>query len=107
MSTTYRNSDLDTEGWEYAWQERQPEIDNKIVAFMEDAREQSVDTLNKLGNELGDWFESQQLPEKANAEWMKVRADGKVLQARIEQRIAHLVADGRLRVAQWKREQRG
>jgi len=105
MSNMYRNNDTDNDGWEYAWLQRQPEIDNRIVACLENARDQSAETLNRLESELGDWFESQQLSGQASAELKRIRANGKILQTRIEQRIAHLVADGKLKLTRWKSEQ--
>ena len=100
-------SALPGQGWEAIWRARLDEVDGQIISFMEEASEKSPESLAQLSAQIADWFESQQLPELASAEWKKVRADGKVLQSRIEKRIAHLVADGRLKLNRWKNLQRG
>lgn len=85
-------------GWEDAWKDKLQEIDRQIMDFAKDADKQSAEMLDNLGEKISDWFESQPMSERAKAEWKKARADGKVVRAKVEQRLTHLIEDGRVKM---------
>ena len=87
------------EGFESAWKARMQEIDGYITQFMHEADELSSEMIDDLTENVGEWWEKQPMSDKARAEWAKMKADGKVLRARVEQRLTHLVEDGKLK---WK-----
>ncbi|MEZ5337203.1 MAG: hypothetical protein R3F46_02975 [bacterium] len=89
--------------WESSWSKHCPEIDRMIIRFMEDTEGFGPDSLAKLTMQVSDWLDSRQLNGEAWQQWRWMRQEPARLQARIEQRIAHLVADGSLRLCIWRR----
>lgn len=95
----------DTYGnWLDVWNDRAEEIDGQIVSWWSDTWHTTSESMDVIQDKLASWWDAQTLPEKADAEWKKARADKKVLQARIEQRITHLVQDGKVKLAKIREE---
>lgn len=82
--------------WMKAWNARAAEIDQQIIDFFSDKTEQSIETLDELTNNISRWVEKQHMDEAAKAEFAKVKLDAKLFQAQVENRIGHLIQDGKL-----------
>ncbi|MCB1221547.1 MAG: hypothetical protein H7A35_06980 [Planctomycetales bacterium] len=91
------------ESLESAWKSRMAEIDGYITQFMHEADELSEEMIDDLSHNFSEWWEKQPMSDKVRAEWQKARADGKVVRARMEQRLTHLVEDGKLKWKEWTR----
>lgn len=85
-------------GWTKAWQEKLSEVDEQLVDFYDGKREQTAQALAECREQIQFWFDNQNLEPLARAEWEKVKADTRLLGAEIENRIIHLVQDGRIRL---------
>ena len=97
------NSEILTEtdrqgAWEATWSKYSHEIDRQITGFMDSGEEFTSQSLALLTIQIRDWLDSRQINGDAHIEWRRLRQDPDHLQMRIEQRIAHLVAEGRIRL---------
>ena len=88
--------------WEAAWHKHSEEIDRRIVSFMHEGRASSPQALGELTLEIRDWLDSRQISGDAWQQWRRLRREPRLLQSLVEQRIAHLVADGSIRLSGWR-----
>ena len=102
MNVDYQTETEQFGAWEAAWSKHCPEIDRRIVRFMEDSPSFSPESLAILTSEISDWLDTRQINGEAWVEWRRIRLEPDGLRARVEQRIAHLVADGSLRLNIWR-----
>lgn len=96
MERLTRKSPEEHGAWEAAWSKHADEIDRRIVSFMQNTENLSPESLAILTNEISDWLDTRQIGGDAWIEWRRLRRRPRLVQARVEQRIAHLVADGSL-----------
>jgi hypothetical protein len=108
INTNNADSGQDSyDNWLAAWNERVEEIDTNIVSWWNESWQTTSESLDELNDKLAAWWDKQTLPEQASAEWKKARADRMVMQARIEQRVTHLVEDGKVKLAKLSADLRG
>ncbi|MCB1217824.1 hypothetical protein KDL44_10540 [bacterium] len=94
------------ESLESAWKNRVSEIDDYIKRFASEAGELSselaedfTEGVDNFSERFQEWFDRQPMSDELRADWAKTKADGKVLKARLEQRLTYLVENGKLK---WK-----
>ena len=105
MRKSNDNLSHDTYGnWLDNWNDRMEEIDGQIVSWWNDSWRTTSQSADELYDKVASWWDDQTLSEKAKADWIKARADRKVLEARIEQRVTHLVQDGKVKLAKLREE---
>ena len=105
MKSNYDNNTGDAyDNWLAAWNDRVEEIDSNIASWWNESWESTSESIDVLHDKLSAWWDQQTLPEQASAEWKKAKADKKVLEARIEQRVTHLVEDGKVKLAKVRAE---
>jgi hypothetical protein len=93
--------------WSKTWKERLSEVDDQIVDYLRNAKEGTEDAVENITRKIDRWFDSQTLDTETRAEFDKLRADQKLLRAQIENRITHLVEDGKIKVARQMRGENG
>ncbi|MEZ5337199.1 MAG: hypothetical protein R3F46_02955 [bacterium] len=94
------------ESLESAWKNRVAEIDDYIRRFASEAGELSgelaedfTEGVDNFSERFQEWFDRQPMSDELRADWARTKADGKVLKARLEQRLTYLVENGKLK---WK-----
>lgn len=84
--------------WMKAWNARAAEIDQQIIDYFEENAEQTSEALVRIGDKLAAWWDAQHLGAEARAEFEKAKADAKLFRATVENRITHLIEDGKIRL---------
>ena len=93
--------------WNRTWQEKLSEVDDRIVDFFREAGEWTEDTAQDVKQHISSWFDKQNLEPETRAEWEKAKSDAKLFGAQVENRITHLVQDGKIKLHRaFKDEQR-
>jgi hypothetical protein len=82
--------------WHETWKQNLSQIDEKLIALYKDASEHTCDAAEKAKAKIHELLDKTDMDEKARANWDKAKAEGKVLGAKIESRVAHLIADGKI-----------
>ena len=90
-------------GWEAAWEERQEQLDARLIDYLNELREYGEGAIWQLSEIIGDWLENEELQEKTAAEWQKIRQDGLILKTRIDRRVHELMLQGRLKIADYRK----
>ena len=86
-------------GWEQAWNERLPEIDEQIIHFLQDYGGINADNLQRLSDNVRIWFDSQVPHASYDPDWQRAKSDPSLLQSMLEQRFSHLLHHRRLQLA--------
>jgi len=82
--------------WMKAWNARAAEIDAQIIDYCENATEQSAGAINEVYDKLLAWWDRQHLDDITRAEWEKVKADARLYRAKVDNRVQHLIQDGKI-----------
>ena len=65
MNVDYQTETEQFGAWEAAWSKHCPEIDRRIVRFMEDSPSFSPESLAILTSEISDWLDTRQIKSGA------------------------------------------
>jgi hypothetical protein len=90
--------------WDETWQSKLSQVDDKLVEFFHDAGEKAGDLAEQAKDKVQDWFDHTDMDEKARANWEKAKSDGKVFSSQVNQRITHLVENGKIKWAEWTKK---
>lgn len=90
------NQDSNYPAWMNAWNEKASEIDDQIIDFFKDLPEHTSEAWEQATEKLHAWWEKQTLDDVAKAEYAKVKADAKLFKAKLENRVEHLIQEGRI-----------
>jgi hypothetical protein len=86
----------DGKDWVETWNRNIDEIDAKLIELYKNAGDKASDIKAEASERIQDWMDQTEMDEKARAAWDKAKADGKLIGAKVEHRISHLIADGRI-----------
>lgn len=95
----------DAPGWQEVWKKNLSQIDDKLVELYKDAGEAAGDVTERIKESVQHMLDKTDMDEKARANWEKAKADSKLLGAQIENRVAHLIADGKISWAKLTKKQ--
>jgi hypothetical protein len=104
MNENIRQDDRYPE-WMKAWNAKAAEIDAEIIDYCRDTTDQTAEAMDEIADKLLNWWDRQQLDPIAHAEYEKARADAKLFRAKVENRVTHLVQDGKIAWAKATRKQ--
>ena len=82
--------------WHEVWEKNLSQIDDKLIEFYKNASEKAGDLAEHAKAKVVAMLDKTDMDERARASWDKAKADSKLLGAKIENRVQHLVADGRI-----------
>lgn len=91
--------------WQETWNKNVDQIDDKLVELYQNASENLEGIAENAKAKIHDLLDKTDMDEKARAAWDKAKADGKLLGAQIENRVQHLVADGKIAWAKLTKKQ--
>jgi hypothetical protein len=94
----------DNADWQRTWDRHVQEVDNKLVEFFRNAGDKAQDMRTQAKAHIQDWFDHTDMDEKARANWEKAKSDTKLFGAQVENRITHLVQDGKIKWAEWTKK---
>jgi hypothetical protein len=100
-STNQPNTEQD---WQETWNRNVSQIDDKLVELYRNASEKAADMTDQAKAKIQEMLDKTDMDEKARANWDKAKADGKLLGAKIENRVQHLVADGKIAWAKFSKK---
>jgi len=92
--------------WMKAWNARAAEMDQQIIDYFQDTTNQTGEALDNITYQLQDWWDTQKLDPTAKAEYEKAKSDAKLFKAKVENRLVHLVQDGKIAWAKATRKAR-
>lgn len=90
--------------WQETWKKNLSQVDDNLIEFFKDAGEKAGDLAEQAKAKIQELLDKTDMDEKARANWDKAKADGKLLSAKVENRIAHLIADGKITWAKWTKK---
>jgi hypothetical protein len=82
--------------WMKAWNAKAAEIDEQLISYAQGTTEQTAEAMDAIGVKLHGWWDRQQLDAVTRGEYEKVKADAALYKAQVENRVAHLVQDGKI-----------
>lgn len=82
--------------WQETWKKNLHLVDDKLIEIYKEASEKAGDVTEHAKAKIHEMLDKTDMDEKARANWDKAKADSKLLGAQIENRIAHLIADGKI-----------
>jgi hypothetical protein len=82
--------------WQETWKKNISQIDDVLIEFYKTASEKAGDLAEQAKKKVQEMLDKTDMDEKARAGWVKAKAEGKVLGAKIESRVQHLIADGKI-----------
>lgn len=82
--------------WQETWKNNLHLVDDKLIEIYKGASEKVGDISEHAKAKIHELLDKTDMDEKARANWDKAKADSKLLGAQIENRIAHLIADGKI-----------
>ena len=85
--------------WMKAWNAKTAEIDEQLISYCSATTEQTSEAMDNIGLQLQGWWDKQHLDDITKAEYEKAKADSVLFKAQVENRIAHLVQDGKIIIA--------
>lgn len=97
----------DNQDWTETWNRHVSEIDDKLVDLFKEAGERAGEMSEEASAKIQHWLDQTEMDEKARAAWDKAKADGKLLGAKVEHRIQHLISDGRIAWSKLTKKQDG
>jgi hypothetical protein len=98
------NYERDYPNWSRNWKDRLSEVDDELIDYFNRAGETIGDALEGATERVKAWWDRQHLEPEARAEYTKAKADAKLWKEKIENRITHLVQDGKIRYARAARD---
>ncbi len=90
--------------WQETWKKNLSQVDDKLIEFFKDAGEKAGDISEQAKAKIQEMLDKTDMDEKARANWDKAKADSKLIGAKIENRIEHLIADGKITWAKWTKK---
>lgn len=82
--------------WELAWDDRIPQIDERILRFVRDTGDINADNVIRLSDNIRIWID-QQVPRLSHdAQWQFAKSDSGLLQEMLDQRFGCLLRHGQL-----------
>lgn len=84
------------EDWQETWNRNVSQIDDKLIDLYKEASERAGDMSEQARLKIQEMLDKTDMDEKARANWDKAKADSKLLGAKIENRVQHLIADGKI-----------
>jgi hypothetical protein len=90
--------------WQETWKQKLSGVDDQIVEFFRHAGETGHDLGEKAKAKVQDWLDHTDMDEKARANWEKAKSDGKLFGTQVENRITHLVENGKIKWAEWTKK---
>ena len=90
--------------WQETWKQKLGEVDDNIVEFFKNAGETGHDLGEKAKARVQEMLDKTDMDEKARANWEKAKSDGKLFGAQVENRITHLVENGKIKWAEWTKK---
>ena len=85
-----------SQDWREAWKQNLSQVDDKLVELFKDAGEKAGDLTEHAKVKVKELLDKTDMDEKTRANWEKAKLEGKELGAQIEDRLAHLVASGKI-----------
>lgn len=82
--------------WREAWNAKAAEIDEHIISHFEDGADHTDEALNCIADKLHAWWDRQHMDEAARAEYERVKANADLFKVHLDERMKHLIAEGRL-----------
>lgn len=93
--------------WMKAWNAKAAEVDQQIINFFQENTAQAGAAFEEFGNLLQDsvqaWWDKQHMDDITRAEYEKAKADAKLFRAQLENRIEHLIQNGKITAAKLSR----
>jgi ElaB/YqjD/DUF883 family membrane-anchored ribosome-binding protein len=99
------NKPAEGHDWRETWKKNLHLVDDKLIEFFKDAGEKAGDVAEQAKAKVHEMLDKTDMDEKARANWDKAKADSKLVGAQIENRIAHLIADGKITWAKWTKKE--
>lgn len=96
-----RNTRERDTGKQSVWATYLTRIDGQIEQFAAQAGTEPIDNFEQLEQHLRAWLDNQELDDRDRAEWDRLKANSRMLQARIKQRYNELVKRGRIKAGRW------
>lgn len=90
--------------WMKAWNAKAAEIDEQIISYFTENTEQTSEAVDNIGMQLQGWWDKQTLDDVTRAEYLNAKSDAKLFTAKVENRITHLVQDGKIKWAKHNAE---
>jgi hypothetical protein len=94
--------------WLASWKDRLGHVDQKLIEVFNGAKDRAMDKAEDIGLiarlRVEEWLDKSEMDDKARAQWDKVKGDGKLFAAQVENRITHLIANGQIVWANWKKK---
>jgi hypothetical protein len=90
--------------WMNAWNARAAEIDDEIIEFFKDLPENTSEAWENVTQKLHAWWDKQTIDDKARAEFAEFKADAKAFKAKLDERVKHLIQEGRLKLAEKRKD---
>jgi hypothetical protein len=91
--------------WQETWKKNLHLVDDKLIEIYKGASEKAGDVTEHAKAKIHEMLDKTDMDEKARANWDKAKADGKLLGAQIENRVAHLIADGKIALAKMTKKE--
>ena len=82
--------------WQETWKKNLHLVDEKLIELYKGASEKAGEVTEHTKSKIKEMLDKTDMDERARASWDKAKADSKLLGAKIENRVQHLVADGRI-----------
>jgi hypothetical protein len=82
--------------WQETWKKNLHLVDDKLIEIYKGASEKAGDFSEHAKAKIHEMLDKTDMDEKARANWDKAKAEGKVIGAKIEGRIAHLIENGKI-----------
>ena len=82
--------------WQDTWNQNVRQIDAQLEEFFRNAGEKAEDLTEQAKARIQEMLDKTDMDEKARANWDKAKADSKLFGAKVENRIQHLIADGKI-----------
>lgn len=83
------------------WNNYMDGIDARIEAYAARTGERVDDNLEELGRDIRDWFDRQDLDDKARRDWEGLKLNSKLYANKVKHRFQELVDAGRIRIKHW------
>jgi DNA-binding TFAR19-related protein (PDSD5 family) len=82
--------------WHETWTKNLSQVDDKLIELYKEASEKAEDAAEHAKAKVQEMLDKTDMDEKARANWEKAKVEGKELGAKIESRVAQLIADGKI-----------
>jgi len=82
--------------WQETWNKNVSQIDDKLIELYKNASDKASDIAENAKAKVQEMLDKTDMDEKARANWDKAKADSKLFGAQVENRVQHLIADGKI-----------